>query len=90
MSKLQERQRFIRHYKDKTGEREIDMHKVAAFAKASGWKMPTPPSAIDLLAKQLTDAAHEQRKYDKKTGKPYRVYHAIPVGSAKLVSLRRY
>ena len=36
-------------------------------------------SDIDLLAKQFTDAAHEERKYDKKTGKPYRVYHAIPV-----------
>lgn len=37
------------------------------------------PLTIDLLAKQFTDAAHEERKYDKKTGKPYRVYHAIPV-----------
>jgi hypothetical protein len=79
MSKRQDRQRFIRHYKDETGEREIDMRKVAEFAKSMGWKMPTPPSDIDLLAKQFTDAAHEERKYDKKTGKPYRVYHAIPV-----------
>jgi hypothetical protein len=29
----QERQRFIRHYKDVTGEQKIDMHKVAAYAK---------------------------------------------------------
>ncbi len=79
MSNRHDRQRFIRHYKDTTGEHEIDMHKVAQFAKASGWKMPTPPSAIDLLAKQFTDAAHEELKYDKETGKPYRVYHAIPV-----------
>lgn len=79
MSKRQAMQRFIRHYKDETGEHEIDMRKVAEFAKRMGWKMPTPPSDIDLLAKQFTDAAHEERKYDKKTGKPYRVYHAIPV-----------
>lgn len=78
MSKRQERQRFIRHYKDETGEREIDMRKVAEFAKRMGWKMPTPPSDIDLLARQFTDAAHEERKYDTKTGRPYRVYHAIP------------
>jgi len=78
MSKRQDMQRFIRHYKDETGERVIDMKKVAEHAKRMGWKMPQPPSDIDLLAKQFTDAAHEERKYDKKTGKPYRVYHAIP------------
>lgn len=72
-------QRFIRHYKDTTGEREIDMRKVATFAKRMGWDMPLPPTDIDLLAKQFTEAAHDERKQDKKTGRPYRVYHAIPV-----------
>ncbi|MGH2508090.1 MAG: hypothetical protein ACRDHZ_11900, partial [Ktedonobacteraceae bacterium] len=51
MSKRQERQRFIRHYKDVTGGHEIDMHKVAEFAKKMGWAMPRPPSDIELLAK---------------------------------------
>jgi len=78
MSRRQDMQRFIRFYKDETGEREVDMRKVAEFAQKHGWKMPTPPSAIDLLTKQFTDAAHEARGYDKKTGYPYRVYHAIP------------
>ena len=50
MSKRQERQRFIRHYKEVTGEHEIDMHKVAEFAKQMGWNMPTPPSDVELLA----------------------------------------
>lgn len=45
---------------------------VNQFAKRMGWKMPTPPSDIEMLAKQFTDAAHEERKYDNKTGKPYR------------------
>jgi hypothetical protein len=80
----QERQRFIRHYKDVTGEHEIDMHKVAAFAKSMGWKMPAPPSDVDLLAKQFADDAQAERKYDKATGKPYRVYHAIPVSGGQL------
>lgn len=80
MSKRQERQRFIRYYKDETGEREIDMHKVAEFAKKKGWKMPTPPSDIDLLAKQFTEAASAETEYSKKTGRPYRVYHAVPAG----------
>ena len=78
MSKRQERQRFIRHYRDVTGEREIDMHKVAEFAKGMGWKMPAPPSDVELLAKQFADDAQAERKYDDKTGKPYRVYHALP------------
>ena len=79
MSNRQDMQRFIRHYKDETGEREIDMYKVAQHAAKMGWKMPVPQSPVDLLAKQFTVAAHEERKYDKETGKPYRVYHAIPV-----------
>src|SRR5437762_2643504 len=79
MSKRQDRQRFIRHYKDTTGETEIDMRKVAQFAQEMGWTMPIPPSPLDLLTKQFTEAAHEVREYDKNTGKPYRVWHAIPV-----------
>ena len=79
MSKRQERQRFIRHYKDETGERELDMRKVAEFAKRMGWNMPVPPSDIELLARQFTEAATEERRHDTKTGKPYRVYQAIPV-----------
>ena len=80
MSKRQERQRFIRHYKDVTGEREIDMHKVAEFAKQMGWIMPTPPSDVELLAKLFADDAQAERRYDLGTGKPYRVYHALPAG----------
>lgn len=78
MSKRQDMQRFLRHYKDETGERELDMYKVAQHAAKMGWKMPVPPSPVDMLAKEFTAAAQEERKYDKKTGKPYRVYHAIP------------
>jgi hypothetical protein len=84
VSKRQERQRFIRHYKDVTGEQEIDMHKVAAYAKRVGWKMPTPPSDVDMLAKLFADDAQAERKYDVETGKPYRAYQAIPVQSGQL------
>jgi hypothetical protein len=56
------------------------MHKVAAFAKAKGYKMPQPPSDIDLLAKQFAEDAQAEKKVDDLTGRPYRVYHAIPAG----------
>lgn len=78
MAGRQERQRFLRHYRDVTGDAELDMQKVAAFAKRSGWKMPKPPSDIDLLAKQFADDAQAEKRIDKETGQPYRVYHAIP------------
>src|SRR5579883_3413176 len=74
-----DRQKFIRHYRARTGERELDMRKVAEMAKAMGWKMPKPPSDVELLAKQFADDAQAEKKVDDSTGKPYRVYHALPV-----------
>jgi hypothetical protein len=79
MSKRREMQRVIRAYKDETGEREVDMHKVAKWAISKGWPLPKPASPLDLLAKEFTGAAREEIKYDKETGSPYRVYHSITV-----------
>ena len=76
-TKLQERQRFIRYYKEQTGKAEIDMRDVARFAEKMGWRLPKPPSPIDLLAKQFSDAAREEIRYDKKTKRPYRANLAI-------------
>jgi hypothetical protein len=90
MSKRQDRQRFIRYYKDQTGETEIDMTKVAAMAKRMGWDMPTPKSDIELLAKLLADDAQAERKYDEKTKKPYRAYQAIPAQVAGQLNLFVY
>ena len=77
MSKKKEIQRLIRAYKDETGELEVDMNKVAAWAVKGGWPMPPPQDPISLLAKQFADAAREEISYDQKTGKPYRVNHAV-------------
>jgi len=51
MSTKQDMQRLIRVYKDETGEREVDMQKVARFAVANGWPLPVPTSPIDALSK---------------------------------------
>lgn len=72
-------QRLIRVYKDETGEREVDMQKVARFAIGKGWPMPIPQSPIDILAKRFSDAARVEVRQDAKSGKPYRANHAIPV-----------
>jgi hypothetical protein len=79
-----DRQKFLRYYKEQTGERELDMHKVAVFAKEKGWRMPRPPSDVDLLSKQFAEDAQAEKMMDDQTGKPYRVYHAIPVQSGQL------
>jgi hypothetical protein len=77
MSKRKEMQRVMRAYKDETGERELDMHKVAKWAAGKGWPLPTPPDPLEILAKQFTEVARETIEHDSKTGKPYRVYHAL-------------
>jgi hypothetical protein len=80
-----ELQRLIRHYKDQTGERELDMKKVAKWAKETmGMKMPTPPSDVDLLARRLAEAARDETQSSPKTGRPYRTWHAVPVGDRQL------
>lgn len=79
MSKRKDMQRLIRHYKDKTGETEVDMKKVAVFALNMGWEMPVPKSAVEILAKQFTNAAREETRNDRSTGRPYRANHALPI-----------
>lgn len=76
-TKRQEMQKLIRFYKDKTGEKEVDMHKVAAFAAKQGWPLPTPANPLDLLAKQFSQAAREEIRHDNDTGRPYRANHAL-------------
>lgn len=78
MSKTAERQRFIRYWQEQTGESEIDLTKVAELALKMGWEAPPPVSATDRLAKMFKDAARQDIRHDRKTGRPYRGYHAIP------------
>lgn len=78
MSKVVERQRLIRLYRDETGESEIDMRKVAEFAARKGWPLPQPADPMDMLAKQFADAARLEIRQDPKTGNPYRANHAVP------------
>jgi hypothetical protein len=82
MSKVAERQKFIRHWMDVTGESEIDMLAVAKMAKGMGWKAPPPITEEDRLAQQFRDAARQDIRHDRKTGRPYRGYHAVPKHSA--------
>lgn len=77
MSKKREMQRLIRAYKDESGEREIDMKKVAKWAAGKGWPLPVPTNPLDMLAKQFADAAREEIRRDEQTGRPYRANHSF-------------
>jgi hypothetical protein len=79
-TKHQEMQRLIRLYKDETGKKEVNMHDVAQFAVDKGWPLPRPIAALDRLAKEFSQAAREEVRHDRKTGKPYRANHAFTEG----------
>lgn len=79
MSRKKDLQRLIRHYKSVTGETEVDMKKVAMLARDMGWPMPEPKDPLDILAKQLSTAAREEYRKDKRTGRPYRANHALAI-----------
>ncbi len=76
-TKRRQMQKLIRFYKDETGEKEVDMHKIAAYAVKKGWQLPKPADPIDLLAKQFSSAAREEIRHDSTTGRPYRANHAM-------------
>lgn len=81
MKKDSEMQKFIRYYKQVTGDKEVDMHKVAELAATMGWALPVPSDPLALLAKQFSKAARQEIRHDKRTGRPYRVNHAfVPDG----------
>jgi hypothetical protein len=76
-TKHQEMQRLIRQYKFEAKKNEVNMHEVAQFAVDKGWPLPRPIAALDRLTKEFSQAAREEIRYDKKTGKPYRANHAF-------------
>lgn len=78
MSRVQELQKVITLYRVKTGESDLDMMKIALFAMQQGIPMPTPKTALEMMAAQLRDAARQDVRKDNETGRPYRAYHAVP------------
>jgi hypothetical protein len=70
-------QRIIEEWQAKTGNDEIDMKEVAAYAISKGWRPPAPLTAEERLAKEFSQAAREATKEDEETGQTYRVYHAV-------------
>jgi hypothetical protein len=73
-----QKQYVIRRYKEETGKTEISMKEVVTHAIMNGWIVaPAPVDPLDRLARDFSDAARDEIRHDKKTGKPYRANHAI-------------
>lgn len=77
MSKVAEMQRLIHYFKETTLSAEVNMHAVVDFAVANGWPLPKPTDPRDRLAKEFSDAARQEVRYDRKTTRPYRANHAV-------------
>lgn len=84
MTKTKALQDAIRLYRLHTGKAEVDLKDVATYAvKHLGMELPKPIDPIDKLAKDLAKAAREETRTDKKTGRPYRANHAVPIDGSQ-------
>lgn len=79
MTKHEEMQAFMRHYRRENKKTAVTMAEFAAAALKMGWKAPPPVTAEERLAKQFAAAAREETKIDKKTNRPYRANLAYSV-----------
>jgi hypothetical protein len=70
-------QTLIQRYKTETGEKALDMDKIADWAIKRGATMPQPKTARELFSAQLADAARAEYRVDPKTGLSYRANHAL-------------
>ena len=76
-TKHEKMQRMIRWCREEMKMKDVTMHDVATFAMKKGWKLPTPPNPMDMLAKEFATAAREEMRVDKKTKRSYRVNHCF-------------
>lgn len=72
-------QKMIKLYKVKTGKTELDPAEIAKFAVANGVELPEPVDPMKQLIKQISQAAREDMRVDRATGRPYRAYHSLPI-----------
>lgn len=77
MTKHEEMQAFVRHYKRINNKTVVTMAEIAAAAIAQGWPIPPAVSGEERLIKQFTDSQREEIRIDKKTRNPYRANLAI-------------
>lgn len=69
---LEKKQKFIRYFRQVTGNQEVDMHEVAKMAHQMGWALPKPKDPLELFAQQFSEAARVETREDKTTKQTYK------------------
>jgi hypothetical protein len=76
MSQHKDMQKAVHHYRQVHHVNDVDMRDVARYAvEKLGMKLPEPKDPLERLASEFSKAAREENRYDKGTGRPYRVNH---------------
>jgi hypothetical protein len=83
MTKHEEMQAFVRHYKRENKKTTVTMSEIAAAAIKAGWPSPPPVTPEERLAKQFAAAEREETRVDKKTNRTYRANLAYTVRDRK-------
>lgn len=83
MTKHEQMQAFVRHYKRENKKTTVTMAEIAAAAIKAGWPAPPPVTAEERLAKQFAAAEREEMKIDKRTNRPYRANLAYSITNKK-------
>jgi hypothetical protein len=71
-----EQQKLIRLYQEETGIYDYKPIDVAEWLAARNYKMPEPPTAAELLAKELSRAARTENRPSEGSSVSYRANHA--------------
>lgn len=72
-SKTKKLQKLFRHYKEVTGEREVDPKAALRWLVDHNlWVLPKPPDMLEQEARELSRALRDETLTDSTTGRPYR------------------
>jgi len=77
VGKVAQLQALLHEYRAETGLSEVNMRDMVDYAVAHGMSLPKPIDPRDRLAREFSDAARQEVRFDGKTGRPYRANHAI-------------
>jgi hypothetical protein len=80
MSRSRELQKWMAQYKFEQDSAEFEVAPFVDWLIAKGVKMPTPPTPKEMMAKEVSRAAREEKRHDE-DGQEYRANLAVHVGT---------
>jgi len=73
MTQDEQIQRLFRHYKEQTHIQFVKNEDFTKWLADNGYKLPTPPTALELLEKKVQDALRKETRRDETSGLEYKV-----------------